>query len=355
MATRRSFLQSATLAAGVAAAASTVTPAGAAQGAGQRQGRGQAAQQGSAGTAPKPASELQVPKMKFGNVEISRLVIGVNQFVGAAHFNSILGTIMREYYTPDKVREVMHQCNQFGINAYNYRHMDRTQSDLERFRAEGGTMHLVVQEWGDPIAVYKAVKPLAMHYMGEFVDRAFQDDNMEIVQEWCKKVRDTGSLVGVGTHKPEVIAYVEEKGWDVDFYAGCVYNRTRTEDEWRQVLGGQVQETPNETYLQSDPPRMYKVMRQTSKPCFAFKILAAGRVNRSSRTTARPASSSQSRFPASVPQGTVEQAFQTAFESIKPNDGIFVGMFPRVKDEVRENAELMVSVLAKPVRQSESS
>ena len=62
--------------------------------------------------------------MKFGNVEISRLVIGVNQFVGAAHFNSIFGTIMREYYTPDRVREVMHQCNQFGINAYNYRHTE---------------------------------------------------------------------------------------------------------------------------------------------------------------------------------------------------------------------------------------
>jgi hypothetical protein len=210
-------------------------------------------------------------------------------------------------------------------------------------------MHLIVQEWGDPIAVAKAVKPLAMHYMGEFVDRAFQDDNMEIVQEWCKKVRDTGSLVGVGTHKPEVIAYVEEKGWDVDFYAGCVYNRTRTEDEWRQVLGGQIQETANETYLQSDPPKMYKVMRQTRKPCFAFKILAAGRINRSSRPAASPAraaSSVQSRFPVSTPQGSVEQAYRTAFESIKPTDGIFVGMFPRVLDEVRENAEHMVRTLA---------
>ena len=288
--------------------------------------------------------------MKFGNVEISRLVLGVNQFVGASHFNNLLNTIMRDYYTPEKVCEVLHQCNQFGINAYNYRHTDRTFSDLQRFQAAGGKMHLIVQEWGDPIAVSKAVKPLAMHYMGEFVDRAFQDDNMEIVQEWCKKVRDTGSLVGVGTHKPEVIAYVEEKGWDVDFYAGCVYNRTRTEEEWRQVLGGQIQETANETYLQSDPPKMYKVMRQTRKPCFAFKILAAGRINRSSRPAASPAraaSSNQSRFPVSTPQGSVEQAYRTAFESIKPIDGIFVGMFPRVLDEVRENAEHMVRTLTK--------
>ena len=230
MVTRRSFLQSAALAAGLTGAASAVTPAGAAQGAKQSQGRGQTTGQGPAGAVPKPASELQVPKMKFGNVEISRVVCGVNPFLGISHINNAINTIMREYYTPERVCEVMHQCNRFGINAFNYRHNERGYSDFQRFQAEGGKMHLIVQEWGDPIAVYKAVKPLAMHYLGEYVDRAFQDDNMEIVQEWCKKVRDTGTLVGVGTHKPEVIAYVEEKGWDVDFYAGCVYNRTRTEE-----------------------------------------------------------------------------------------------------------------------------
>jgi hypothetical protein len=335
MVTRRKFLQSAAIATGLTGAASTVTPAGAAQGARQGQGRGQTTEQGSAEAAPKPASELQVPKMKFGNVEISRLVLGCNQFLGFSHFNNLLGAIMREHYTPDRVCEVMHQCNRFGINAYNYRHTDRTHSDLKRFQAEGGKMHLIIQELGDPVGVYKAVKPLAMFYMGEYTDRAFQDDTMDTVREWCKKARDTGTMVGIGTHKPEVIELVEEQGWDVDFYAGCVYNRTRTEDEWREVLGGQIQETPNETYLQSDPPKMYKVMRQIRKPCFAFKILAAGRISRNPRPSIQG------------PQASVEQAFRTAFESIKPNDGIFVGMFPRVTDEVRENAEHVVRTLAK--------
>jgi len=66
------------------------------------------------------------------------------------------------------------------------------------------------------------------------------------------------------------------------------------------------------------------VMRQTKKPCFAFKILAAGRIE---------------------DQG-VEGAFRTAFQSIKPNDGVFVGMFPRYKDEVKENAEIVHRILA---------
>jgi hypothetical protein len=132
-----------------------------------------------------------------------------------------------------------------------------------------------------------------------------------------------GIVVGVGTHKPEVIALVEEQNWDVDFYAGCVYNRTRTDDEWRQVLKGEIMEMSREIYLQSDPPRMYKVMRQTKKPCFAFKVLAAGR----------------------IPDAGVEQAFRTAFESLKPIDGVFVGVCPHIKDEVREDAQIVHKIL----------
>jgi hypothetical protein len=185
-------------------------------------------------------------------------------------------------------------------------------------------MHLIVQGLpGDPAPFHAARKPLAMYYHGEWTDRAFQQGQMNTVREWCKQVRGLGCLVGVGTHKPEVITLVEEQGWDVDFYAGCVYNRTRTPDEWKKVLSGETLEMPGEIYLRSDPPRMYAVMRQARKPCFAFKILAAGRIG----------------------DGGADEAFRQAFASIKPTDGVFVGMFPRVKDEVRENAERVRRVL----------
>jgi hypothetical protein len=151
------------------------------------------------------------------------------------------------------------------------------------------------------------------------------DGKIGTVRDWCRKVRDLGCMVGVGSHKPEVLALVEEQGWDVDFYAGCVYNITRTEDEWRKVLGGELLEMPSEIYLQSDPPRMFTFMRQTRKPCFAYKILAAGRISERSG----------------------DEAFRTAYASIKPTDGVFVGMFPRVKDEVRENAERVCRILGK--------
>ena len=93
--------------------------------------------------------------------------------------------------------------------------------------------------------------------------------------------------------------------------------------EWRQALQGELMEMSGDIYMQSDPPRMYHVLRQIKKPCFAFKILAAGRITGAG----------------------VEPAFRTAFEYLKPNDGVFVGMFPRVKDEVKENAEIVHRIL----------
>jgi hypothetical protein len=311
MQTRRSFLHAAALAVG-AAGAPLAGEAG----------------QAPAGTAPvpppMPSSHLQVPRMRFGGVEISRLIVGCNPFYGFAHFNGTLGTVMREYYSAERVCDVLHQCTRFGINAYNYVDLGRAGQDLDRFQAEDGSMHLIVQGIGDPRPFHAARKPLAMYHHGGRTDRAYQDGKIGAVREWCKQVRDLGCLVGVGSHKPEVLALVEEQGWDVDFYAGCVYNITRTPDEWRKVLNGELLEMPSEIYLQSDPPRMYRFMRQTSRPCFAYKILAAGRIEGRG----------------------LDEAFQSAFAGIKPADGVFVGMFPRVKDEVRENAERVCRILA---------
>ena len=79
--------------------------------------------------------------MKFFDVEIGRMVLGVNPFYGYAHYNNNLGRSMREWYTPDRVCAVMHQCTRFGINAFNYVHLDRAPQNWARFQAEGGNMH----------------------------------------------------------------------------------------------------------------------------------------------------------------------------------------------------------------------
>jgi hypothetical protein len=73
-----------------------------------------------------------------------------------------------------------------------------------------------------------------------------------------------------------------------------------------------------EVYLESDPPRMFKAVRATKRPCLAFKILAAGRLC--------------DRKP------WVERAYRDTFAAIKPTDGVIVGIYDRYSDQAAEGA-----------------
>jgi hypothetical protein len=277
-----------------------------------------------AGAQAPPAASL--PKVRFGDVEISRLVMGSNQFYGFSHFNRLLDKLMVDWNTPERICQTLLQCQQNGINAYQYSHHESTLSDLELFRSKGGKMHLIAVDTNNG-PVDEAVRRSgagALYHHGEITDRLFRAGQMDQVQEYTKKLRQAGVRVGVGTHKPEVVEYAEERGWDVDFYLLCAYNRTRTPEEIHKMLGV-VPVPAGELYLETDPPRAYEVARKTSKTCFLFKILAAGRAARSPEE--------------------VDKAFKQAFDSIKPQDCIVVGMFPRFQDEVKENCDRVRRIL----------
>jgi hypothetical protein len=104
----------------------------------------------------------------------------------------------------------------------------------------------------------------------------------------------------------------------------CVYHVTRTREELHKMLG---QRPPyGEVFLPDDPPRMYQAVRQSKKTCLAFKILAAGRVTDSAKE--------------------MEEAFRLAYSSIKPQDAVIVGMYPRYSDQVQENCARARRLLA---------
>jgi hypothetical protein len=270
-----------------------------------------------------PATSL--PKVRFGDAEITRLVIGQNQFYGFSHFNGLLDKLMVDWNTPERICQTLLQCQQNGINTFqcSYRGISKGE---QLFRAQGGKMHLVAID-SNPAQVEETVERsgvAGVYHHGEITDVLFRDGKMDQLQEYTKKLRQTGVRVGIGTHKPEVVEYAEERGWDVDFYMLCAYNRTRTPEEIRKLLG--VLPVPaEELYLETDPPHAYEVARKTSKTCFLFKILAAGRLARSPEE--------------------VDKAFKEAFDNIKPQDCIVVGMFPRFQDQIKENCDRVRRIL----------
>jgi hypothetical protein len=116
---------------------------------------------------------------------------------------------------------------------------------------------------------------------------------------------------------PAVVDAIESKGWDLDYYMTCVYERHRSAEDLKKLLG-YVPIPVGEVYLEEDPPRMFAAVQKTKRICLAFKILAAGRLSE--------------RKP------WVEKAFRQTFQSIKPTDGAIIGIYDRYADQPAEDA-----------------
>ena len=284
----------------------------------------------SAGLAAASASAAasaapSLPTVRIGKHEITRTILGSNPFYGYSHASRGLDQHMREWGTPENVGEALHEAEKNGITTFQTNGSEREMSDVDRHREQGGKLQVIALIKEKPEETVARIHPMAVAHHGEVTDVAFRNQKMEDVREFTKRARQTGVLVGVSTHKPEVIEYIEEHGWDVDFYMGCVFNRTRTPDELRGLLNGELPLPPNEVYLEKDPQRMFAVMRKTKRNCFAFKILAAGRLTRT---------------PAEI-----NEAFRAAFAGIKPQDCVIVGHYPRFKNEIQENTERVRAIL----------
>ena len=184
-------------------------------------------------------------------------------------------------------------------------------------------MHFLYIESGDPkpIEILKQGGCIGIAHHGESTDSLFKQGRLDLAHDYLKRIRDAGLLVGVSTHMPDVVDAIESKGWDLDYYMTCVYERHRSQEALKQLLG-HVPLPVGEVYLREDPPRMFKAVQATKRPCLAFKILAAGRL--------------------CDHKALVDMAFRDTFAAIKPTDGAIVGIYDRYSDQPAENAELVI-------------
>ncbi len=270
-----------------------------------------------------------LPTVMLGSHEITRLIVGSNPFNGYCYALPSLSQHMKEWSTPENVCAVLRRSQENGINTWQFSYHERAMADLGRYQAEGGKIQWILLGGGpmkddlELIPKTAKLKPIGIVHHGGVTDERFRSGQMPKVEEFLKRVRDSGVLVGLSTHLPRVVEFAEEKNWDIDFYMTCFYQFGRTEEDLRKMLG----ELPlGYVFLEKDPERMCQAIRQTRKTCLAFKILAAGRL-------------------ATTPE-KLEKAFRFAFSNIKPQDAVIVGMYPRFKDEIGENAGIVRRVLS---------
>ncbi len=296
-ASRRDFLQQA---AGLAAGASLLAPA--------------------ADADPQPTPPL--PTIPLGPHAVTRLILGGNPIYGHSHFNRLLSQHLTDWHTPEHVQQLLARAEKAGINTWQNSYARRTLEDLDRYREAGGTMHwlcLGKPDWDQhPEHIDDAArhKPIGIAPHGALAEKLHRQGKLTTLTDLLKRIRDKGVLVGLSAHNPALIELAGEKGWDVDYFMCCLYYLTRPKEEYQKLLGSDL--PLGEIYLPSDPPRMFKVIQATRKPCLAYKVLAAGR---------RVGSAAE-----------VRAAFDTALANIKTTDAMIVGMYQQFGDQVGDNA-----------------
>lgn len=265
-----------------------------------------------------------LPVINFGGREVSRLIIGGNPFSGNSHVSESMDNEMQDYFSTENVKKTLYRCMECGINTMQLRADKHIFRIMREFRLEGGRMNWIAQT-APEIASFEgnirqmgAYDPIAIYHHGTVTDSLFKEGRLDEIRRRLAVIRETGRFVGLGTHMPEVIEYAEEHAWDVDFYMASVYNLSKITRVSSAVTGVSNQEEP---FDEEDRPLMYRAIRSTAKPCLAFKILGATRKCQSPET--------------------VRAAFEEAFSNIKPIDAVVVGMFPKEKDQVGENAGIV--------------
>ncbi len=266
----------------------------------------------------------KLPRVAFGFHEITRLIMGHNPLCANSHYSDELNREMGEYFTHDRVVEVLQRCEQAGMNTTLLRgDYHRCLYWLELYRRTGGTMQCILQTASEMHDVFQNIRilaaagPIGIYHHGTQTDKFWREGRIDATLDYLKCIRDCGVMVGLATHIPEVIEYAEEHDWDVDFYMASFYNLSREERESDIVKD--VFEYQEEQYPDEDRDAMCRVIRRTPKTCLAFKILAANRKCGS--------------------QEEVSQAFRFAFANIKSTDAVVVGMFPKHIDQISLNIQ----------------
>jgi len=259
-----------------------------------------------------------LPTVDFCGLQVTRLVLGANPFGGFSHQNPERDAEMVAYATPARIRETWQRAEAAGINTVvtnnETPHVIQT---VREYLSEAGPLQWIAQLADRPYpsmieAIDDAVKigAKAAYFHGGLVDGLYGAGDDRTLRTWVEHARSLGLPIGVAGHAPQVHDWVASLDL-VDFHVVCFFNC------------GSLHAGKGQRFRLEDVAPAAKCVARMKKPCIAYKIMGAGRID-------------------------AAMAFEYAFDHIKPGDVVNVGMHRGDKDGmVEENVALVREILAR--------
>lgn len=260
---------------------------------------------------------MDLPTVEFCGLAVTRLILGANPFGGFSHQNELRDKEMLEYYSKDRILETWERAETAGINTFitNNETPHVVQAVKEYLHTDGRLQWIVQVACRKHSNMFEAIDEAVnigcrgLYFHGGYVDECYRNKDEQAIRSWFRHAQSAGIPVGVAGHAPEAHIWVDSLGV-ANFHAVSFFNC------------GSLHNGQGERFKLSDIAPAIECIRRISKPCIAYKIMGAGRID-------------------------PKMALLHAFASIKPTDVVNVGMYRGDKDNmVEENVSFVREILS---------
>ncbi|MHC4728639.1 MAG: hypothetical protein ACYS17_15575 [Planctomycetota bacterium] len=231
-------------------------------------------------TAPQRESSAQSLSMgKIGNIKISRLFAGGNLISSFAHSRDLVyvSSLLRNYFTDDKVMETFEICEETGINTAILRLDSHCIGLLKKYWNErGGHIQWIAQiKIKENDLTSEAKKAIDNGAIGAYVhggvaDSFVEDGQVDLLGKAVDFIKRNGVIAGVAGHSVEVPIACEKAGINPDFYMKTLHSH----NYWSAK-----REPEKDNIWSRTPEQTTEFMKNVKKPWIAYKVMAAGAIH----------------------------------------------------------------------------
>ena len=174
-------------------------------------------------------SDSAMPVGKIGNVTVSRLIIGGNQFSGWSHSRDLkyLRDLFKAYATEKNILATLRLAEENGVNTI----ITSDSSYLRKYWKDwGGQMQWIAQVHPKTDDVTSDIKraidagAIGAYVQGGVGDSFVKGGRVDLLGKAVEFIKSNRVLAGIGGHSLEVPKAVEKAGIQPDFYMKTLHH-----------------------------------------------------------------------------------------------------------------------------------
>ncbi len=228
---------------------------------------------------PQESSAKNMPMGKIGNIKISRLFAGGNLISTFAHSRDLVyvSSLLRNYFTDEKVMETLEICEETGINTAILRLDNHCIGLLKKYWNErGGHIQWIAQiKIKENDLTSEAKKAIDNGAIGAYVhggvaDSFVEDGRIDLLGKAVDFIKQNRVIAGVAGHSVEVPIACEKAGINPDFYMKTLHSQ----NYWSAK-----RQPEHDNIWSRTPEQTIEFMKNVKKPWIAYKVLAAGAIH----------------------------------------------------------------------------